>query len=833
MDRDSLRRAGSGRGMTGGRRPRLPAALVPLALLAGAWTAAALPGRADAREAGPAAAPAAGWQRYDIAPGALRDALAQFGRQSGVMIGYDGADVDGRTSPGLAGSYAPGDALRALLAGTGLAAAPDGSGGYTLRRQQGGGPVELEVVRVTGQSPATTEGTGSYTSGVVTVGKGEQSLREIPQSVSVLTRKRMEDQGIADVRQALTNLPGITMVANEPGGHAYSRGFLIESYQFDGVPLERQLYARGSAFNADMAIFDRVEVLRSPQGMFEGAGTPSGAVNLVRKRPTGERQIVLTGKAGSWDEYGAQLDAGGPLNEAGTLRGRFVADYGTADSFRDYIEQKTRTVYGALDFDLARDTTLGVGFSREKPKGVIDWGGLPGYANGDIPDYARSTNLSAPWNHARKTQDTWYVDFSHRFNDRWKIKAALAYVDETNDIKYLLRSGTLGPPNTFRGDAYYFDMTSRNLGADVYVTGSMQVLGRELDLTLGANVSRQKSTDIWGWKSNIESLNGSYDQRSTVAEPSNAEILATNRMDDGYRSRKKGAYAVGRYALAEPLSLVLGGRLSSFEQVYVSDGIWGYSESRAEASSEFTPFAGLVYELGGQWSAYASYADIFKPQTQRDVSGSFLEPVTGRNYELGLKGELLGGRLNAAFALFQTTQKNVAYEDGGVPQEVADARCGGTCFRPSAEVRSRGFEAEASGEVAPGLQLWASYTYTAPKNRGSDVPSVGYDISANTGVPRHVVRVWADYRLPAAWNRLSVGGGFSSQSRSSNFAYYGREQGGYTVWNARVAYDFNKNLSAALNVANLTDKKYFSSISYDDNFYGAPRAFLLTVQYRL
>lgn len=776
-------------------------------------------------------------QTYQIAPGPLGRALAQVAATAGVSLSFDPALTDGRQNPALMGSYTPREALQRLLAGSGLQLVQSADGRYTLEKLPAL-PRESAIlgeVRVTAQTErsAMTEGSGSYASTIVTIGKGEQSQRDIAQSVSVITQQRLQDQGLTDIKEALMTAPGVSAISNEPGGHYYSRGFLIGSYQFDGVPLERQLYARGSAFNTSTSIFDRVEIMRGPQGLFEGAGDPSGSVNLVRKRPTSERQAVLTAKVGSWSERGMQVDLGGPLNESGTLRGRVVVDYSAADSFRDHFDSSERTVYGALDIDLGPATTLGIGFSREKPEGSIDWTGLPNYGDGSMPAFARSTNLSTPWSRADKTQDTWYADLTHRFGGDWKFKASLVRVNEANDIKYLLRSGRLGPPNTMRGDAYYFDMVSRNLGGDAYVTGSTQVLGRKLAVTAGANFSHQRSTDIWGWQRNIESLTASYDQPSMAAEPSGAAILATNRMDDGYRSDKKGLYAMGRYELAGPLSLVLGGRLSFYEQTYVSDGAWGYSATTAKEHRNLTPFAGLIYRLDAQWSAYGSYADIFKPQSQRGVSGEFLEPVTGRTFELGLKGELLGGRANAAFALFRTEQKNVAFEDDTVDEDTANARCGGTCYRSSALVRSQGAEVEVSGEVARGLQLAASYTYTQTRYRTADVPSVGYDISANTGVPRHMARVWASYRLPGDWSRLTVAGGVRSQSRSADFGYYGREQGGYSVIDARVAYQITPQLSAALNIGNLTDKTYFRSISYDHNFYGTPRSFLLTLQYRM
>jgi len=770
---------------------------------------------------------------FSIPAGSLGTAIGQFGLQAGIPIRADAELIQGLTTPGLEGRYTPTAGLQRLLSGSRLEAIPSPQGGFILQsiRTQAGMQT-LDTITVRGSGSATTEGTQSYMSDTISIGKGDRTLREIPQAVSVITRQRIEDQNITDIHEALQNAPGVTLISNEPGGHAYSRGFFIDSYQFDGVPLERQLYARGSSFNSDMAIYDRVEILRGAQGLFEGAGNPSGSINLVRKRPTHERQAIFSTAIGSWDTGSVQADLGGALNANGTVRGRLVAHYGKANSFRDYLNARERTLYAALDIDLGPATTLGLGFSSEKPYGRMDWQGLPNYPDGSMPDYGRSTNLSTPWSRRSKAQDTYYLDLGHRFNEDWAFKLSTVKVDEFNDQKYLLRRYRTGTPTSIHGDVYYFDMHSSTVGADAYLDGKTTLFGRALRLTAGANFSHQSSKDLWGWKRDIELFGSDYFGVSTIPEPSAAEILAANRMDDGYRSRKHGMYMAADYALTDRLNMILGGRLSSFNQTYTSDGAWGLSETNASISNEFTAFAGLSHALDAQWSVYGNYAEIFLPQSQRDVTGAFLTPITGRNYEVGIKGDILEGRALASFALFRTEQHNIAFEDDAVSETVANVQCGGTCYRSSANVRSQGFEAEVNGEVLRGMQLSASYTYTSVKYLG-DTPGVGYNISANTGLPRHILRLWANYRLPGEWHRLSVGGGMNVQSRAAGFGYNGRIQGGYTVLNARLAYQFTPAFSAALNIDNLTDKRYFSSTSYSHNFYGAPRNWMLTLRYQM
>src|SRR5690606_1332007 len=206
-------------------------------------------------------------------------ALLELGQQADIQIYYLPDTVSGFQAAPVRGRMTPQQAMQSLLRGTGVQARWKGRT-VSLTLASRDDTTQLAPITVMANTSLATEGSGSYVTPRVSISKGEQSLREIPQAVSVITRQQLDDQGVTDIRDALNKAPGVTMVANDPGGQFYSRGFFIQSYQFDGVPLERQLYARGSAFNSDTSIYDRVEIMRGPQGLFEGAGDPSGSVNM-------------------------------------------------------------------------------------------------------------------------------------------------------------------------------------------------------------------------------------------------------------------------------------------------------------------------------------------------------------------------------------------------------------------------------------------------------------------------------------------------------------------------------------------------------------------------
>lgn len=203
-------------------------------------------------------------QAYDIGAGSLVDVLTRFSSAAGVAISFDARQLQGLRSPGLSGSFGVVDGFARILGGSGLQADFQPNGTYVLRPVPGNGSaMELGVTTIDGQRlGATTENSGSYTTGAVTIGKGEHSLRETPQSVTVITRKMLDDQNLNTIDQVMEKTPGITVYDSTMGGkYFYSRGFRMSGqYQYDGVPLDMgNSYVQADSFSSDMA--DRKSVV--------------------------------------------------------------------------------------------------------------------------------------------------------------------------------------------------------------------------------------------------------------------------------------------------------------------------------------------------------------------------------------------------------------------------------------------------------------------------------------------------------------------------------------------------------------------------------------------
>ncbi|GAB2817230.1 TonB-dependent receptor [Comamonas piscis] len=817
------------------RSPALPTAHMGALALAAA-IACALP--AQAQTSNPAAV-----QSYDLPAQPLGSTLAHIASQSGQQISMDASLVQGRTAPELRGSYAPKEAARAALVGSGLELVKIDGSTWALRAapKASATPVSSEAaaagltlneIRVTAPAirSATTEQTGAYTPRAVTIGKGEQALKDIPQSISVVTRQLMDEQNATSVYDALGSTTGITLLQSPQGGkYIYSRGFSMATIQYDGVNVQR-LYGRASNYQGGTAIYDRAEVLRGSAGLLQGGGDPSGAVNLVRKRPLKEGGVTVTAKAGSWDRYGAQIDGSGALNAEGTLRGRAVIDVDDQHSFIDYANQRNGTLYGTLEYDISPQTQVSVGASYESFKGRPFISGLPHYSDGRDIALPRSTFLGASWNHQDNSTQTLYADLSHEFNSQWRAKVSALHVKEALDMKYASSQRAVAAATGLGGTvANLTQANQRASGLDASLVGDFNAFGREHQLVLGSSYSQGRVTSDYSSMNPPTPINV-FDPDPFRPEPSNDTLRYANTERTLGKTRQIGAYGALRLQVTDPLKLVLGGRLGNYKTDFdtiTSTAGDVVASSTHQANTKFMPFAGLIYALNPQWSAYASYADIFNPQWSLNAAGENLKPIQGATYELGLKGEILGGRANTSFALYRVDQKNRATEDIA---SGPDCRDGYYCYTDQGRVRSQGFDAEISGELTRGWNLFAGYTF----NRNTykrDINNEGLDFNSYT--PKHLMRLWTTYRLPGAWNALTIGGGVNTQSASyRKIAAINLNAPGRAVWSSYVRYQIDPHWQLSLNFNNMFNKRYYSSIGnlVNSSHYGDPRNAMLTLR---
>ncbi|MNZ20754.1 Ferric-pseudobactin receptor precursor [compost metagenome] len=826
-------------------------ALRPLALcihLACAGVAVAMPQLAVAQTQ----------QHYDIPAGSLSSTLNRFAQQAGVALVFQADELAGRSSHGLVGNYTVEDGFATLLDGSGYRISHSDSG-YVLLPivdAQSGQTLELGVTTVAGQGMGeSTENTGSYAPGLISVGsKSPTSLRETPQSVSVITRQLIEDQQLTDINEAMKATPGvITQSTTFRIQDFISRGFSIQNLQIDGAAPQALGTAMGSFYSSnifDLAEFDHVEVLRGSGALFGGSGDPGGIINLVRKRPMAYNQLKLTLSAGSWDNYRQELDITGPMGWDGRLRGRLVV----ANTDRQYFVDKRSTekplVYGVMEADVSDDDmfTFGVRYNKSHENGTQS--SVPRYSNGADLGLPRHTGLTQNWAFADTTAREYFAKYDHRFNDDWKLN--LSYTNIW-DVSWFKTATTLNAvdPNTHTGVVWYGTQSRQENEQhlyDVNLAGNFQAFGLDHQLVLGADYQRIDSR--WLGTAPHATARGPvdvFDPDSTPwEEPANHTDYSRDYNPNA--QRQYGLYSSLRLQLAEPLHLILGARAQRyhFNQTYQtrSGSQWTpVSDVDQRIGTKVTPFGGIVYDLNDEWSAYASYSEIYKPQSNKlsgPQPGSPLEPMTGKTYETGLKGELFDGALNTNIALYYTTRENEAVRDPGYTDS-SNLFAGSCCYLSNGKVVSKGVDIEASGELMPDWTLIGGYTFNLNRNRSADSP-------LSTVMPKHLFKLYTTYRLPGMLQDFKVGGGVQVQSATyvsgtaTRFNADGSvaqsdvpfdfSQGGYATWSALVDYKLDEHWDLTLNGNNLFDKKYYQTVgtSTYGNYYGDPRNFMLTLR---
>ncbi|EJM13959.1 TonB-dependent siderophore receptor [Pseudomonas sp. GM21] len=724
-------------------------------------------------------------------------------------------------------------AVHMLTAGIAFVA-PSVQAAEQTEQTETGSAVTLPAIAITetatGERSAITEGTNSYTTeSERTATPLNLSPRETPQSVGVVTQQRIQDQDLQTILDVVNNATGVSVNRYETSRAQFNaRGFELNSLMIDGVPtIFEQPWSSGEIFSS-LAMYDRVEVVRGANGLMTGAGDPSASINMVRKRAySTELNGSLEVNAGTWDTYGAQADVATALNEEGTIRARLVGETNEGDTWIDMNSNKRQTLYGTMDIDLTPDTTVWFGLSHQENNAESPmWGGLPvWYADGSRTNWSRSKTTSADWSKWNTTYDTYFVNLDHKFANDWQAHLSYNRGERNGHSSLLYLSGNPGRDGSapmFSFPATYKTRTTQD-DYGIRFDGPFSLLGRQHEAAFGYIDSKQKfDADSLDAQTGFDGVANFDTYKGDFPEP-----VWGPRTDYGYsETRQKGLYTATRLNVTDDLKVILGARESWYEKT--SDDV--FSEvSKVDVDHEFTPYAGVVYNLTENLSAYASYTEIFLPQSVRDSSGKTLEPIVGENREIGLKGEYFGGRLNTSAAIFQIKQDNLG-QNTGVLIDPSNP-VGGFAYEASEGATSKGFELEVSGELATDWNATLGYTqFKVDDANGDDV---------NTLYPTKLLRTFTTYRLPGAFNKLTIGGGVNWQDSIYTYALNPAgnsekiQQDAYALVNLMARYEITDNLSAQVNANNVTDEKYFDIFdAFGALTYGAPRSVTASAKYR-
>lgn len=674
---------------------------------------------------------------------------------------------------------------------------------------------QIDAVRVTGQREA-----GYGTDGSSTATRLALTPRETPQSVSAVGREQMDDFALDSVNDVLAASTGVTVEQVETDRTYYTaRGFDITNFQRDGLGIPLPYGLQNG--DLDTAFYERIETLRGANGLTSATGNPSATINFVRKRPTADLQGAFRVSAGSWDSLRVEGDVSGPLNGTGSVRGRAVAAWQKNDSYLDRYEREKQVAYGVVEADLGGTTTLiaGASWQQNQPNSPL-WGAPPlYYTDGTPTGYDASVSTATDWAFWDTEDTRAFVELDHGFANGWSARMAFNHeqLAEGGEMFYVY-----GVPDRETGEglfvypsAYENDYTARSL--DAYVTGPLQLGGRRHDVVLGAAWADGNTEDRSGYGEGIgnplprlDTWDGRYPRPSFDAS------FDGSSFDYG----RKSLYATVRWNLAETFKLITGVNRTHVETRGIT-----YGESVDAEETRTTPFVGAVVDLNPYLSAYGSYGEIFSQQPELDIDVRPVGTLSGSNAELGLKGEWMNGRFNVSAAVFRVEQDNLAAPAG------FDIDTFRQYYR-GADAQSQGLEIDVAGKLTPHWQVAGGYTRLSIEDeQGEDT---------RTYVPRQVLRVYTTVdvtQVPGLRLGASVRWQDDIAREQTLVLPDGNplviRQDSYALVGLMASYGFARNWQAALNIDNVTDEKYLSSLYWaEQGYYAPPRNVSLSLSYR-
>ena len=653
-------------------------------------------------------------------------------------------------------------------------------------------------INVTGE----TSGSDYFEPNAGTATRTDTPIMETPASVQVLPREVLDDQQVIQLDEALRNFSGVVVDSTEGAGFQYSiRGFQGARVLRDGFSLSGSdlLSNSGLLTLPETANIDRIEILKGPASILYGEIQPGGVINLVTEQPTAEPFYQAEFQAGSRTLIRPQIDFSDRLNADGSLRYRFNALLSRQDSFRDYDRSIERSfVAPMLAWEIGDRTTLTLDaeyFSDERPgdSGLLAFG--DGLAN--IPE---DRVTGEPDDVVERDFFSGGYRLEHNFNESWKLRNAFRYSGQD----YNANAFTPTAFNEEMGLLVRFNTSTEweqdYLGFQTDVVGEFSTGSINHTLLFGVDLSRDY-TNIEA-RGNLQApaplnvFDPVYGVSprfgfSELPDVARAQELTTNRF---------GIFAQDQIELLDGLHLVAGVRYDSVTQdVENAPSLFDRTGSEADQTVDsVTPRIGMLYRPIPELAVYASYAQSFTPNSGTDIDGDLLDPEEGEGFEVGVKTELFDRRLIATLSYFNITRENVATADPNAPSFV-------NAFLATGEQQSEGIELELVGEILPGWNILANYTYTDARITEDNVFAEGTGL---TGIPDHAANLWTTYTVQT--------GDLAGLGFGLGLNYVGDRPGDlndsftleeYLIANAAIFYK-RDNWDIALNFKNLFDEEY-------------------------
>ncbi|MDN5882233.1 MAG: TonB-dependent siderophore receptor, partial [Nitrosospira sp.] len=770
---------------------------------------------------------------YDISAGSLETALDQFAKRTGIALSFDSAEVNEivkrTTAQELKGSFAAQAGLNRLLAGSGLEAAPQ-AGGYVIRKSTAAANRIPVLPPVNVAAPATTGPVDGYlATQAFSATRTNTPLRDVPQSVTVVTQDQIRDQNMLGISDVVRYVPGVGVSQGEGNRDAviFRGNISTGDFYVDGLRDDVQ-YIR------DLYNVQRVEVLKGSNGMIFGRGGAGGVINRVTKEAgwTPINEVVV--QYGSFSHKRIAIDIGRAINDVAAFR--LNAMYEHSNSFRNGVELERGGVNPTFTIKPSAQTKIVLGGeyftdNRVADRGIPSFGTTPGVIGSGSPaDTHRSTFFGDP-NRSPVRIDVKALNslVEHTFDNNVTVRNRTRYADYDKFYQNVFASG---PATTGTVDIQaYNDATQRsNIFNQTDLLYTLNTGPIKHELMTGVEYGRQVTDNFRN--------NGYFNNNFTgLGRTSSVPFLnpismtpITFRPDPTGITNSEGTATANNHGVVEvaavylqdqitlhpKLKAVLGLRYDSFDlkfrdnndgqQFHVTDNL-------------LSPRVGLIYKPIEPVSIYGNYSLAYVPRagdqlTSLRLSNAALQPERFTNLELGAKWDIRPD-LALTTALYQLDRSNVIAPVPGDPTQttLVDGQ------------RARGAEVGLIGRITSQWSVMGGYAYTDAEItraiRGADAGAVVAQ------VPKHTVSAWNRYDFSPM-----LGGGLGVVHRSSMYASLDNTVllPSYTRLDAALFVRLSKVLRVQANLENLTDIEYVASAHNNNNILpGAPRIYRVTV----
>ncbi len=638
-------------------------------------------------------------------------------------------------------------------------------------------------------------------------------LRDIPQTVNVITQAVMRDKGVRSMEDAVKSVPGVSLVHGDgQRDQVFIRGFNSLGDQFiDGIRDDAMYYR-------DMSNVEQIEVVKGPASVLYGRGSSGGMINRITKKPGVDKNEASL-QVGSWNQRRGEFDIGRSAGE-GNVSFRMTGAVERSDSFRDqqFLEREAFAPSMAIKIDA--DTSLLLQAEYLHDKRVTDFGipSLNGRPINVAPSTYYGSGNARDADTAESTTSAISMTFDHRFNSTWSIRNAFRYYQYKLD-RYNVVPGAVTANAAFPS-GYQVARTRGAIARDEHgifnqteLTQNATIAGMAHQILYGVEFGVQDRTQL-----NRTGTAVAVDAFNPVAPNASTSNLTVNpASSNSGSSTVAAAYVQDLITLSDKWKALVGIRYDSFKQELNVAG----NPNRTDTA--WSPRAGLVYQPTNTQSYYASVSKSFQPSAENfnlTAANSIFAPQETTSKEIGTKIDLFNGRATATAALFNLERTNITTTDPfGVTTAVGTQR-------------TNGVELTFAGDLSDGWRISSGYAYLDAKISKSSTVTGGIPVQGKfaTVTPEHSANIWLTKTLAAHWTAGAgvnyVGARFADPTNTVTLP-------GYTTMDAMVSYRI-KGIDLQLNVYNIFDKEYIASAhsSLPNSLLpGAPRSAQLTARY--